>query len=61
MEYIQQMGLPVVCEINPYGDLDYDQLKELYMRYGFQPMRVRSNGYDYETLIFYKENVDDEE
>lgn len=28
-------GKDILIEINPYGDLDYDQLKAFYLKFGF--------------------------
>ena len=35
MKAVDEMGKGVLCEINPYGPLNYDQLVSLYKRHGF--------------------------
>lgn len=44
--YLDQNEIELICEINPYGDLDYEQLKAFYMKYGFVTLKD-------ETLIRY--------
>lgn len=60
MEYLRQTGLPTLCDVNPYGDLGYDKLVELYTRYGFCMKLVKKNNVAYETLVFYEERNDAE-
>ena len=42
-------GITIVCDINPYGDLNKKQLQEFYKKFGF----VEHDIYD---LIRYKKN-----
>ena len=39
LEVMKRDGMTVVLEINPYGDLNLRELRELYMRYGFKKTR----------------------
>lgn len=36
IEYVKERKISLVCEINPYGEMDYNQLKRFYMSCGFE-------------------------
>ncbi len=44
---LKDTGITLICEINPYGDLNEENLKELYLKFGF---KETSEGY-----LIYKE------
>jgi len=33
--WADENNITIYCDINPYGDLDYNQLTNLYLKYGF--------------------------
>lgn len=35
IKVLDKRKITLVCDINPYGDLDFDQLKVFYKKYGF--------------------------
>jgi len=36
----KELGISLVCEINPYGEMTYEQLKEWYMKNGFMQCEI---------------------
>lgn len=36
IEELDDLKWNLVCEINPYGDLNYEQLEKFYFSYGFE-------------------------
>lgn len=35
IKVLDEKSITLVCDINPYGDLDFDKLHEFYCKYGF--------------------------
>lgn len=52
LEAIKERHLVLRLDINPYGDMDYDQLKQWYEKYGFKGYTVDG---DFYTHYFNKE------
>lgn len=44
LECVKDKGITLIMDINPYGDMNYEQLEEFYLRHGFQKI---SDEYDY--------------
>lgn len=38
LRFMKNNKYNLLCEINPYGDLSYNQLKDWYIRHGFEEM-----------------------
>lgn len=36
VEFCKVNNLNLLCGVNPYGDLDFDQLRDFYIKHGFQ-------------------------
>lgn len=36
LAYIRKSRATLLLDINPYGDMDYEQLEDFYLRHGFQ-------------------------
>ena len=49
VEFCQENKLDLQCGINPYGDMDFKQLKDFYIRHGFQET-------EHEGLLIFKIN-----
>lgn len=48
VDILEKEKINLWLDINPYGDLNYNQLEELYMRYGFKK-------YDYGYILINEE------
>lgn len=35
IDYCDKMGYNILCQVNPYGILDFDNLKRFYAKHGF--------------------------
>ena len=46
--------LVLLCDVNPYGDLDHDQLVDLYHRFGFVDVQLNEYGHTWTTLLLDK-------
>lgn len=58
LDCVRKYNYPICCDINPYGDLTYEQLRNWYMSFGFKEYDVEFNGVKYKQLWFnLKESV----
>jgi GNAT superfamily N-acetyltransferase len=56
--YVKEYNHPICCDINPYGDLTYVQLRNWYRLFGFKEFEVEFYGIKYKQLWFnLKESV----
>lgn len=55
---VNEYNHPICCDINPYGDLTYEQLKNWYMSFGFKEYETEFYGIKYKQLwLNLKESV----
>lgn len=38
LHYVKTLQIPLLLDINPYGDLSREQLEQFYIRHGFEKM-----------------------
>lgn len=51
--------LVMLCDVNPYGDLDRGQLINLYHRFGFTDTKITVFNVTYDTLVLDARGSDD--
>lgn len=49
VELADTIKATIICDINPYGDLNYDQLYKLYKKFGFEDYQFE----EYKGLVRY--------
>ena len=51
--------LVMLCDVNPYGDLDREQLMNLYRRFGFTDTKATAFDVEYDALVLDARRSDD--
>lgn len=46
LEEIDELRLPLILDINPYGEMTYQELEEFYIRHGFK-LQIEDNSFIY--------------
>lgn len=52
LSIIKQHNYILVCDVNAYGDLDTNQLTNLYLKHGMKEATVSYGNMDYQTLTY---------
>lgn len=52
LELVKDLNKPICCDINPYGDMSFEDLKLWYMKNGFNELLVEFKGYKYKQYWF---------
>ena len=58
LKIVEDLELPISCDINPYGDLNYNELHRWYISFGFKEYEMEYKGFRHKQLWFnLKESV----
>lgn len=52
LDIVKDLEIPLSCDINPYGDLNYKELHRWYISFGFKEYQMKFRGFNHKQLWF---------
>ena len=52
LDIVKDLEIPLSCDINPYGDLNYSELYRWYISFGFKEYQMNFRGFNHKQLWF---------